>query len=161
MRQGAWLILLADMLWVGGCHWHPEARSGSPAVPALSKPVETGGAGAIPSDAALWSLSRDPAAIAAGRIAFTNVSCRTCHGAALTGGAAPNLMYQLWLHGGTPSLVLQTIRRGVPSRGMPTWGNVLEPSMVQNLVAFIFSFHREGEPIEQQASFTPFTPVYE
>ncbi len=161
MRQGAWLILLADMLWVGGCHWHPEARSGSPAVLALSKPVETGGAGAVPSDAALWSLSRDPAAIAAGRIAFTNVSCRTCHGAALTGGAAPNLMDQLWLHGGTPSLVFQTIRRGVPSRGMPTWGHVLEPSMVQNLVAFIFSFHREGEPIEQQASFTPFTPVYE
>ena len=44
---------------------------------------------------------------------------------------------------------------------MPTWGPVLGPTMIADLVAFIFSFHEPGEPIEAQASFTPFTPVYQ
>ena len=44
---------------------------------------------------------------------------------------------------------------------MPTWGPVLGPTMITSLVAYIFSYHREGEPVEVQTSFTPFTPSYD
>ena len=106
-------------------------------------------------------MSRDPEMVKAGRAAFSASSCRTCHGLTLTGGAAPNLIDQRWLHGGTPREVYGTITRGVPSKGMPTWGAVLEPKTIAVLVAYIFSYHREGEAIEVQASFTPFTPSYD
>lgn len=133
------------------------------AATAAATAAESAGATAsdLPTDAEFWRMSRDAAIAQAGRAAFSASSCRTCHGLNLTGGAAPNLIDQRWLHGGTPREVYGTITRGVPSKGMPTWGPVLGPKTIAALVAYIFSYHREGEPIEAQASFTPFTPSYE
>ncbi|MSU66863.1 MAG: cytochrome c [Opitutus sp.] len=165
MSRWGW-TLAAMALLSGGCHLadapaRPAARPVErqptvgplrPAVPAMAD---------LPADAEFWRMSRAPEIVKVGQTAFSSFSCRTCHGFALTGGVAPNLLDQGWLHGGTPREVYGTITRGVPSKGMPTWGPVLEPKMVGSLVAYIFSFHREGEPIEVQASFTPFTPSYD
>ncbi len=170
MSRAGWPCFAAGVLLAAGCSSFSDRKvelavsAPAPAVPTM--PVV---AGAIsrsalpiepPSNAELWQLSRDSEAVSAGQKAFTLSSCRTCHGPTLTGGAAPNLVDQRWLHGGTPSEVFQTIVRGVPSRGMPTWGPALDPTVIKQIVAFIFSHHREGEPIEKQESFTPFTPVY-
>lgn len=157
IRAGA-ALLAAGVALVAGCQ--ATAGGSSPSSSSHTLVQAASAPGGIPSDAELWRLSRDPAIVAAGQKAFTLSSCRTCHGPTLTGGAAPNLVDQGWLHGGTPRDVYQTITRGVPSRGMPTWGPALEPLVIRQLVAFIFSHHREGEPIVKQESFTPFTPVY-
>ena len=149
MNRG-WWSLAALGLFAGGCR-----LTDSPA------PSPTAASADLPTDRELWRLSRDLAVVEAGRAAFSSSSCRTCHGFYLTGGAAPNLMDQGWLHGGTPREVFGTITRGVPSKGMPTWGVVLGPKVITTLVAYIFSFHQEGEPIEAQASFTPFIPRYD
>jgi mono/diheme cytochrome c family protein len=100
-----------------------------------------------PTNEQLWQLSRNPAIVKSGALAFQSSSCGTCHGPTLTGGVGPNLADHRWLHGGTPRDVYQTISRGIPSKGMPTWGPVLGPQMVSEIVAFIFSHHQEGEPI--------------
>jgi cytochrome c oxidase cbb3-type subunit 3 len=162
------LSLATGILLVAGCHSSPAVNAGGaatpPAVPTSATVASTAAPGtplaAVPTDAELWRLSRDPATVAAGQKLFTLSACRTCHGPTLTGGAAPNLVDQLWLHGGQPSEVFQTIVRGVPSKGMPTWGPALDATVITQIVAFIFSHHHEGEPIVKQESFTPFTPVY-
>jgi cytochrome c oxidase cbb3-type subunit 3 len=153
-------------LLAGGCRTPaPAPRSYALAEEAQVAPTTSSRSSAIannvPTDAEFWRLSRDADAVAAGRAAFSASSCRTCHGLALTGGAAPNLTDQRWLHGGTPREVYGTIVRGVPTKGMPTWGAVLDPKTITTLVAYIFSHHREGEPVEVDTSFTPFTPRYE
>jgi mono/diheme cytochrome c family protein len=154
------------VLLAGGCRTPaPAPRSYAlaeetqvaPTIPSRSSAM----ANDAPTDAEFWRLSRDADVVAAGRTAFSASSCRTCHGVALTGGAAPNLTDQRWLHGGTPREVYSTIARGVPSKGMPTWGPVLGSKTITALVAYIFSYHREGEPVMVEASFTPFTPSYE
>lgn len=161
-----WWALGAIALLAGGCRSaEPPSRSFALAEEAQTVPAESSRAGPIsvdvPTDAEFWRMSRDPEIVKAGQAAFSASSCRTCHGLALTGGAAPNLIDQRWLHGGTPREVYGTITRGVPSKGMPTWGPVLGPKTIASLVAYIFNYHREGEPVEVQASFTPFTPSYE
>ena len=150
----------------GGCRTtEPPSRSFALADEAQTVPAELTRAGLltvnIPTDGEFWRMSRDAEIVKAGQAAFSASSCRTCHGLALTGGAAPNLIDQRWLHGGTPREVYGTISRGVPSKGMPTWGPVLGPKTITCLVAYIFSHHREGEPVEVQATFTPFTPSYD
>lgn len=164
-RVGACLVV--GMALVAGCHSNTDsqpmpaatANGGSNSPPPAGK-VAVAQSAVMPTDAELWRLSRDPATVAAGQKLFTLSSCRTCHGPTLTGGAAPNLVDQGWLHGGRPSEVFQTIARGVPSKGMPTWGPALDRTVITQIVAFIFSHHHEGEPIVKQESFTPFTPVY-
>lgn len=164
-RVGVCLVI--GIVLVSGCRSSsgrnpfpsPAANGGafspSPSGAVIAPPISV-----VPTDAELWRLSRDPAAVAAGQKLFTLSSCRTCHGPTLTGGAAPNLVDQGWLHGGRPSEVFQTIVRGVPSKGMPTWGPALDATVITQIVAFIFSHHHEGEPIVKQETFTPFTPVY-
>ncbi|MEO7412084.1 MAG: cytochrome c [Opitutaceae bacterium] len=162
MSRGGWVIG-AIALFGSGCRStesppRPVATIAA-AAPAELRRVDV--ADELPTDAEFWRMSREPEIVKAGQVAFSASSCRTCHGFTLTGGAAPNLIDQRWLHGGTPREVYGTITRGVPSKGMPTWGPVLGPKAIAQLVAYIFSHHREGEPTEAQASFTPFTPSYD
>ena len=166
MSRWRWAICVFGLWAGGGCHLgdtlpQPESlvyalQAGNAALPAMGAPVS-----GLPGDDELWRRSRDAAAVSAGQAAFNSSSCRTCHAVSLTGGPGPSLADQRWLHGGTPREVFQTIARGVPSRTMPAWGPVLGPAMIADIVAFIFSFHREGESIEIQTSFTPTIPVYD
>lgn len=165
MRRGSW-TLGAIALLAGGCRsTEPPARTHTPGTEVHASPAGLELAGPLPAglppDADFWRMSRDPKIVKEGQAAFTSSFCQTCHGLALTGGAGPNLVDQRWLHGGTPREVYATIARGVPSKGMPTWGPVLNPKMITSLVAYIFSYHRNGEPIEFQAAFTPITPSYD
>lgn len=164
MSRG-WWTLGAIVLWLGGCRsTPPPSRSFALADEAQTVPAESRASPAaaeLPTDVEFWRMSRDAEIVKTGQAAFRASSCRTCHGLTLTGGAAPNLVDQRWLHGGTPREVYGTIARGVPSKGMPTWGPVLGSKTIAALVAYIFSHHREGEPVEVQTSFTPFTPSYD
>lgn len=91
-------------------------------------------------DATLWTMSRNPVFVNAGRATYQS-TCASCHGPALGGGIGVNLADSEWLHGGTPSEVLKTVTDGVLAKGMPAWGPVLGGRKVSEVTAFILSHH--------------------
>ena len=103
-------------------------------------------------DATLWQMSRNPVIIAAGRETF-NATCAACHLASLRGkeespiAIGPNLTDQLWIHGGRPMELNTVATAGVLTKGMPAWGPVLGTKRISEAVAYILSYHKEGEPI--------------
>jgi len=98
------------------------------------------------SDDQLWALSQDAATVAAGRATF-NTTCVSCHGENLKGKIGPNLTDTKWIHGGRPTEVVHTITTGVAAKGMPTWGPILGPKRINEVAAYVFSYHTKGEPI--------------
>lgn len=104
-------------------------------------------------DASLWKMSRNPAFVEAGKAVVTT-NCVVCHLASLKGkdeaatAIGPNLTDTKWIHGGKPSEVYDLITKGVLVKGMPSWGPVLGQKRISEAVAYILSFHQEGEPIE-------------
>lgn len=110
------------------------------------------------TDDIFWQLSRDPKVTDAGKATFM-ANCASCHTPALTGLIGPNLIDEYWLHGGTPMEVFKTINTGVLEKGMPTWGPVLGKQKITEVEAFIFSFHKQGEPIKQAPPWIPGQPM--
>ncbi len=102
-------------------------------------------------DATLWQMSRNPVMVAAGRVTF-NATCVACHLSSLKGkeenplAIGPNLTRQVWIHGGRPTEIYGTVTQGVLIKGMPTWGPVLGARRISEVVAYVLSYHQEGEP---------------
>ena len=92
-------------------------------------------------DATIWKMSRNPVFVEAGRATFMS-NCASCHKADLTGNIGPNLVDDIWIHGGRPTDVLKTVTEGVAAKGMPTWGPVLGGKKVSEVVAFVMSHHQ-------------------
>jgi cytochrome c oxidase cbb3-type subunit 3 len=101
-------------------------------------------------DKSLWQMSRNPLVVASGRATFTSM-CVSCHKESLRGvddgGIGADLLRQTWIHGGLPTQVLQTVTTGVLAKGMPTWGPILGQKKMTEVVAYVLSYHREGEPM--------------
>lgn len=94
--------------------------------------------GAAPTDAQLWNLSQDPAVVASGEKIY-KTNCVACHGPDLKGGIGQNLTDATWIHGGLPINIYDTVIKGVADKGMPTWGPVLGPARVADVIAFVIS----------------------
>jgi cytochrome c oxidase cbb3-type subunit 3 len=101
----------------------------------------------ILSDEKLWALSQDAAAIKAGKLTY-DASCASCHRADLGGLIGPNLKDTEWVHGGSPMVVLKSVSDGVLAKGMPAWGQILGQTKVTEVVAYILSYHHEGDPVQ-------------
>lgn len=114
------------------------------------------------TDEQLWAMSRDPQVVEAGKATYnTPGMCVTCHGSDLTGmGVDPMtkapiklpglpLHDQEWKHGGKPTEIFKIVRKGSPdiTKGMAAWELVLGMKRVSEVVAFVLSHHKEGEPI--------------
>lgn len=103
-------------------------------------------------DATLWQMSRNPVFIDAGKATF-NTTCASCHLASLKGksespsAVGVNLADTLWIYGAKPADVLHTVTTGASKGGMPAWGPVLGPKRVAEVVAYVLSYHKEGEPV--------------
>lgn len=106
------------------------------------------------SDELIWRLSQDAKVVESGKSVFL-ANCASCHLPTLTGQIGPNLVDEYWLHGGKPLEVVKTINTGVLEKGMPTWGPVLGQQKIAEVAAFIFSFHKQGEPIKQAPPWIP------
>jgi len=117
-------------------------------------------------DARLWAMSRESQTVAAGKATF-QTTCLACHGADLSGTAGGIKLPGLaladteWKHGGMPSEVLKIVRKGSPdiSKGMPAWEPQLGIKRSVEVVAFIMSHHKEGEPVTRAADAPAGTPV--
>lgn len=107
-------------------------------------------------DAKLWAMSKNPEIVAAGKATFmTPGMCVTCHGPDLSGTLAGAKLPGLplndteWKHGGKPTEIFKLVRKGAPdiTKGMPAWEPTLGVKKVSEAVAFVLSFHKEGEPV--------------
>ena len=59
-----------------------------------------------------------------------------------------------WITGGRPVELIATVTKGT-GRGMPAWGPVLGSRRITEVVAYVLSYHKEGEPIEIVTSPAP------
>lgn len=105
-------------------------------------------------DAVLWKLSKDAQVIAAGKTTF-ETTCAACHKPDLTGQIGPNLVDKEWIHGGKPMDSVKIITEGVQAKGMPAWGTILGKDKVKDVVAYIFSHHKEGEEVVAVPGWVP------
>jgi cytochrome c oxidase cbb3-type subunit III len=159
-----WLMTLygAIIFWVGYWFYYERAHLGHTNVQAVEQQlavIEAERLAAAPSvdDASLWKMSRNQIFVKAGRTTF-NTTCASCHTEKLTGAIGPNLVDQLWIHGGRPTQIFATVDKGVPVKGMPPWGPVLGPKKISEAVAYILSHHKEGELVEVQDAWVPPPP---
>lgn len=152
----------AIIFWIGFWFYYERAHLGLTNTQKLEQQmaaIEAARLAAAPSldDVSLWKMSRNPVFVDAGRVTF-NTTCASCHTEKLTGAIGPNLVDQLWIHGGHPIEVYNTVTQGVLVKGMPAWGPVLGPKKISEAVAYILSHHTEGEPVEKQDAWIPIAP---
>ena len=159
-----WLITLygAIVFWVGYWFYYERAHLGHTNVEAVEQElavIEAKRLASAPSvdDASLWKMSRNAIFVEAGRATFAT-TCASCHTDKLTGAIGPNLVDRLWIHGGRPTDVYATVDKGILAKGMPPWGPVIGPKKVSETVAYILSYHKEGEPVEVQDAWVPPPP---
>lgn len=111
----------------------------------------------VTNDDAFWEMSRNPVFVDAGKVTFNSL-CSPCHLVSLRGkdenpgAVGPNLTDFRWIHGGTPKEIFHTVDGGVLAKGMPSWGPVLGRKKAAEVVAYVLSHHKPGEPIEVQPS---------
>jgi cytochrome c oxidase cbb3-type subunit 3 len=87
--------------------------------------------------AAMAKVIGEPVAIEAGKQLFAQ-NCAACHGPAAKGLIGPNLTDATWLYGGKPEEIMHTVTKGT-AKGMPTWGPVLGPAKIAQVVAYVYS----------------------
>jgi cytochrome c oxidase cbb3-type subunit 3 len=81
----------------------------------------------------------DPIKVAYGKPKFA--ACAACHGADAHGNQAigsANLTDKVWLYGGSPETIMETIRKG-RNNTMPAWGEFLGEGKVHVLAAYVWS----------------------
>ena len=102
-------------------------------------------------DRKLTPIPGDPAA---GKTIFASV-CAACHGANGVGtDHAPTLNDPAKLSQFDDTWYRDTITKGRPAQGMPTWGTVLSPTQIANLLALIDAW-RASQPAVPKATGTP------
>lgn len=80
-------------------------------------------------------------------------TCAICHGDNGLGGDAPAINDPARLASLDNDWYRGVIRNGRPARGMPTWGTVLSPEQIEDLVALIDSW-RQGQQVTASFSAT-------
>jgi cytochrome c oxidase cbb3-type subunit III len=76
--------------------------------------------------------------------AIYKANCTACHGEKLEGKIGPSLVDSVWIHGGAPEQVVQTITAGVPAKGMITWGPILGPEKIGEVAAYVLHQNHEA-----------------
>lgn len=157
-----WLYTLyaTILFWVGYWayfEWFHEGLTGAQRVERAMERIEAEklaeSAATHIDDPSLWEASRNPVVVASGRATFNSI-CAACHKQSLRGvddgGIGANLRRQVWIHGGRPLDIYHTVTNGVLAKGMPTWGPVLGQRKIVEVVAYVLSYHQEGEPMTLQ-----------
>jgi cytochrome c oxidase cbb3-type subunit 3 len=98
-----------------------------------------------PSTELLLAGAINPEILSLGRQRFIK-TCAACHGDNGQGLIGPNLADDFWIHGGKVTDVFTTIVKGVPAKGMPTWGRSIPQDEIAALVSYIRSINGSNPP---------------
>jgi len=93
----------------------------------------------------LLELAADPAVHDAGKAIFA-AKCASCHKPEGTGLVGPNLTDDQQIHGTRAIHLYNTIRVGVPSKGMLSWEPLLKKDELQAVTAFVISLRKTNVP---------------
>jgi len=105
-------------------------------------------------DNTIWGMSSTPQIVSAGKITF-ETTCAACHKPDLTGLIGPNLVDHEWIHGEKPMDAIKTITEGSLLKGMPAWGPLLGKQKINEVAAYIYSHHKQGEDAIAVPGWTP------
>jgi len=111
----------------------------------------------VTNDDLFWEMSQNPVFTDAGKQTYASL-CVQCHLTSLKGkgenpaAVGPDLTDNAWIHGGTPKEIYHTVSTGVLTKGMPAWEPVLGQKKTAEVVAYILSHHKKGEPITVEVS---------
>lgn len=106
----------------------------------------------VTNDDLFWDMSGNPVFTSAGKTTYDSL-CVACHLASLKGkgenpgAVGPNLTDMAWIHGGTPKEIYNTVSKGVLAKGMPAWEPVLGQKKTAEVVAYVLSHHKKGDPV--------------
>jgi cytochrome c oxidase cbb3-type subunit III len=165
-----WLytLYITIVFWVGYWSYYEWLRvgpDGPQSVELAMAQIEAAKLAAAPAldDSRLWQMSQNPTFVQAGKTTY-DANCAACHLSSLRGkgenpmAIGPDLTDGVWAHGGKPTQVYEVIDKGVLVKGMPGWGPVLGSRKITEVVAYIMSKHKEGDPIAIEPSGAPPQP---
>ena len=98
-----------------------------------------------PPPAAKNPHAGDAQAAKTGRDLYMAMNCVGCHGGRAGGGIGPSLRDEVWIYGGRPVDIYDSIVEG-RAYGMPAWGERLPPDAIWKLTTYITSLRTEMEP---------------
>lgn len=113
----------------------------------LQRRIRLAGEGTI-DESALVAL-KDPESLKRGGEEFKKY-CISCHGMFGQGVVGPNLTDRYWIHGGGIRNVYQTIKNGVPAKGMISWQLVFAPRQIQEIGSYVLSLQGTNPPGAKQ-----------
>ncbi|MBI4951424.1 MAG: c-type cytochrome [Myxococcales bacterium] len=94
----------------------------------------------VADEATLGAAYADPARTTAGKAIYAS-RCVSCHGAQGQGGVGPNLTDDSWINtGGTLQGMFDTIRDGVPAKGMIAWGAGERPTLNRDEIVAVTAY---------------------
>lgn len=105
-------------------------------MPRLSSCFYTLAALGVASSPLVLAVARSPEQIVA-------ELCVSCHNQNLVGSPAPNLVDNLWTHGGSDEAILRNIRQGFPASGMQPFEELLSAEEQRSLVRYIRTLAKE------------------
>lgn len=83
--------------------------------------------------------------LAAGKVIYDK-TCLVCHGKFGEGLVGPNFTDEYWIHGGKPEDLLKVINDGVIEKGMISYKSQLNPTQINNVIAYILSLQGTNPP---------------
>lgn len=148
-----WLLTFygAIVFWVGYWFYYQTAGIGPSSTVAIEQEMQRIQAARLANtsqldDGSLWQMSRNAVFVDAGRATY-NTTCASCHREDMrgtdAGGIGPNLLDDVWIHGGKPTDLYHVVDKGVLEKGMPSWGPVIGAKKTSEVVAYILSHHAE------------------
>ncbi|MEI8619166.1 c-type cytochrome [Pseudoalteromonas sp. B193] len=93
-------------------------------------------------DETLIQSSTNPVVLQQGKVLFEQV-CASCHNKDLSGASGFNLKDGEWVHGKRPSEILNNVKNGFMSAGMPGFADVFSEEQLRSVVSYVLS-KREG-----------------
>lgn len=138
---GWWIALFVGAFVFGIGYWFAYHEYKAFQLPteeyatAVQKKAEASGTASVD---ALMAGAKDADTLAAAKTAFTT-HCVACHGAEAQGVIGPNLTDDAWIHNGSAIAIYTTIKLGILTKGMPSWGPVLGEKTVQQLASYVVS----------------------
>lgn len=89
-------------------------------------------------DEANIEFTDDPAALGNGEKIYQR-QCAACHRQDGGGSIGPNLTDEFWIHGGSMVDIYNTVKVGVPDKGMISWESTLSPVDMRDVSAYIMT----------------------